>query len=465
MAKFLRPVARSIAGRLTLWFTATSLLLLFSALLIAYWALETRLRVENQAHLETKAKLVGALLMDALPPVEAVARVREEADSPIEASVFVRVLFADGSVMAESPGMTEELPRTLFPERERPSVVTGLSGKHYWAITKKFEGYGFSQPHVVQTASWADNAERVILPYRWRMWCGLALAFLFCGLAGYRIARSGIAPLHGLVAMSRDMQSSTLDRRIDTAPLPTELVGLGETINQMLDRLQQSFSRISNFSDDIAHELGTPLGIIRGQIEVALAAERTPGEYRDILESSLEEIVFLSGLVQRLLFLARIDNQVVALKFEPRDILAELSLIRDFYEPLASSQGVTLTVAPAGSAVSGAIDRILFQHAVGNLVTNAVRHTPSGGKVVMEASQGPGDFTVVVADTGCGIAEEHLPRLFERFHRVDPARETAGDHLGLGLAIVKSIVDLHRGQIQLVSRPGEGTRVTLRFPA
>ena len=255
IGRLLRSLFQSIAGRLTLWFTASSLLLLFSALVIAYWALETRLRIENQAHLETQVRLVGALLMDALPPTEAVQKVREETTSPTEAKMLVRVLFADGSLMAESPEMTGELPSRLFSARRGPTVVTGLSGKHYWAITKKFEGDGFTQPHVVQVASWADNAERVILPFRWRMWIGLTVAFLFCGLAGYRIARSGIAPLHGLVELASDMQSSTLDRRIDTAPLPTELVALGETINRMLDRLQGTFTRVSNFSGNCP---GTP---------------------------------------------------------------------------------------------------------------------------------------------------------------------------------------------------------------
>ena len=219
------------------------------------------------------------------------------------------------------------------------------------------------------------------------------------------------------------------------------------------------------FSDDIAHELGTPLGIIRGQIEVALAAERTSDEYRDTLVSSLEEIVLLSSLVQRLLFLARLDHQVVLPKFERRDIGAELVLIRDFYEPLASSQGVALEVFSGEMPVLGAVDRILFQRAIGNLVTNAIRHTPSGGRITLEASRGAGDVTVVVADNGAGIPAEQLPRIFERFHHIAPKGETAGDHLGLGLAIVKSIVDLHRGSVDLVSRPGEGTRATIRIPA
>ena len=253
--------------------------------------------------------------------------------------------------------------------------------------------------------------------------------------------------------------------RIDTAPLPTELVGLGETINQMLDRLQDAFERVSSFSDDIAHELGTPLGIIRGQMEVALASMRTPGEYRETLESSLEEIVSLSGLVQRLLLLARIDNQKAAPNLECRDIGAELALIRDFYEPLAGAGGVSLQVVSAGAAVMGPIDRILFQCAIGNLLTNSIRYTPSGGKVVLEVSQGQGQFLVTVSDTGAGIPAERLSQVFDRFHRGEPARETAGNHVGLGLAIVKSVVELHRGQISMDSRIGEGTRTTIHMPA
>jgi two-component system heavy metal sensor histidine kinase CusS len=248
----------------------------------------------------------------------------------------------------------------------------------------------------------------------------------------------------------------------------------------MLDRLEESFERISRFSADIAHDLRTPVNNIRGEAEVALARARSAGEYRDVVESCLEEAVRLSDLIGDLLFLARAESPLTHLRRERVDVGELLGGVREYYEASAADGGVSLTITIANEPVIAELDRTLLQRAVGNLVSNALAHTPPGGAVVLGTSidfsnpdssnydSSNPDFSTIrieVSDTGVGIPAEALPRVFDRFFRVDSSRSQGSGGTGLGLAIVQSIAVLHGGNVEISSQPGQGTRVTLRMPA
>jgi two-component system heavy metal sensor histidine kinase CusS len=242
--------------------------------------------------------------------------------------------------------------------------------------------------------------------------------------------------------------------------MPSEVQQLASTFNDMLDRLGDSFERLSRFSSDIAHELRTPLNNLRGEIDLALSKKRSPEEYVDLLGSLSEECEQLARLIDSLLFLARAEQPAMQIDREPVDIARELRLVCDFYEPAATEAGVRLTVT-APEKLAPQIDRTLFQRAVGNLVQNALAHTPNGGEVRIEAQNSGGGLAISVSDTGAGIAEEHLPRVFDRFYRADPARTRNSGGCGLGLPIVQSIARLHGGNVAIASHVGHGTRVTL----
>ncbi len=172
----------------------------------------------------------------------------------------------------------------------------------------------------------------------------------------------------------------------------------------------------------------------------------------------------MSGLIDSLLFLARAEDPKTEVEREPLDVGRELAAVQEFYGAAAAEAGVNLAVqAPAGLVAD--LNRPLFQRAVGNLVANALAHTPADGTVTLAARCDGEAVCVEVADDGRGIAAEHLPHLFDRFYRVDPSRSSAAGHVGLGLAIVKSIAELHRGSVAVASEVGRGTRVTLRLPA
>jgi two-component system heavy metal sensor histidine kinase CusS len=233
----------------------------------------------------------------------------------------------------------------------------------------------------------------------------------------------------------------------------------------MLDRLEESFERISRFSADIAHDLRTPVNNIRGEAEVALARARSAEEYRNVIESFLEEAVRLSALIGDLLFLARTESPLTHLRREPVDVGELLGGVREYYEASAADGGVSLTTTVADKPVIAEADRTLLQRAVGNLVSNALANTLPGGEVQLGTSADSSTIRIEVSDTGVGIPAEALPRVFDRFFRVDSSRSQGSGGTGLGLSIVQSILLLHGGNVQIWSQPGQGTRVTLHMPA
>ena len=228
----------------------------------------------------------------------------------------------------------------------------------------------------------------------------------------------------------------------------------------MLARLENSFTKLSQFSADLAHELRTPISNIRGEAEVTLTRPRTLEEYRTVIESIAAECERLSGVVDNLLFLARaeaVDRQIERNVFAARPAIEKIAA---YYRTVAEERGISITNKGDGEVYANAR---LFDRALSNLLDNALRFTPDGGKITIATETKPDRTELAIEDTGCGIPPQHLPRIFDRFYRADSSRSSQGT--GLGLALVKSITDLHGGSVEVASEVNRGTTVTLTFPA
>jgi len=386
------------------------------------------------------------------------------------AVLFVRLLEQGGRIHTETRGMSAlGLGVRLFPAARLGEEGLGSGVGHVTLAGRSFDlrairhamGGDAGPTSVVQIATDQTAHEALLAGYRRRMMLVLGLSLLGCTAVGFGMARRGMRPVARIGETLRRIRSTTLDERIPTRDLPKELLELAATSNEMLDGLERSFAQLSRFSADIAHELRTPIANLMGEVGVALAKPRAPEEYRAQLESCLEECNRLSRLIDSLLFLARAEGGEQPARRQPVDLGRELGAIAEFYEPLAAEAGVALRVA--GEPGTGALlDRALLQSAVGNLIENAVAATAQGGTVTLTCSREPDAVRVEVADTGCGIDPAHVPHLFDRLYRVDPARRGG---TGLGLSIVKGIVALHGGSVSISSEVGAGTRVTLRFPS
>lgn len=298
--------------------------------------------------------------------------------------------------------------------------------------------------------------------YRRTMGFILVPSIAAASAVGIALARRGLRPLGEFAATARLIGPSHMAERVRLQALPAELQDLAETFNAMLARLQDSFDRLERFSADIAHELRTPVHALRNAAEVTLQSTPSAEGDREALAVCLESAERLSRLIERLLFLARSEAPGREPATEPLDVAREIAMVCEFFDASAVEAGIGL-VAESSGPVAFALERTLFQRAVGNLVANALAHTPPGGRVVVSSEIGPTGLAVSVADTGCGVAAEHVPHLFDRFYRVETPR-SPGQGLGLGLAIVSSIVELHGGDASAASVPGVGTTITLRFP-
>jgi two-component system heavy metal sensor histidine kinase CusS len=368
-----------------------------------------------------------------------------------------------------TPGMAEQLDLQQFPNQQQTSrrglPMKGTSGQPF-RVTNSAVTVGSPPGRTIsiQVAVDISQKQELLARYRYWFWVILAGCLAIFPLVGYQIARQGIRPVEEIATTAQHISSTNLHERIRPQGYAVELASLASTFNQMLDRLEDSFDRISRFSADIAHDLRTPVNNIRGEAEVALARARTVDEYRDVLGSCLEETVRLSDLISDLLFLARAENPLTHLHCAPVNVGELLGSVRDYYEASAAEGGVSLTSTAGPEPIIADLDRTLIQRAVGNLIANAVAHTPPGGSVRLGAEAGGDVVRIAVTDTGVGIPAEALPRVFDRFDRVDASRSHASGGTGLGLAIVQSIMLLHGGKADIASQPGQGTQVRLHLP-
>jgi len=298
------------------------------------------------------------------------------------------------------------------------------------------------------------------------LWLFVAGAALATGLLGWFAASRGLAPLKAMRTRAAGVTAHSLDQRLPTDAVPAELAELATTLNEMLARLEEAFRRLSDFSSDIAHELRTPVSNLMTQTQVSLSRPRDADSYRGILESNAEELDRLARMIADMLFLAKADNALAASQLMARsetvDLAREVQGLFEFYEALADEKAVRLELMGAAQ-VPG--DRLMLRRALSNLLSNALRYTPAGQSVRIHMAREHDQIVLTVENPGEPIAPEHLPRLFERFYRADPSRQSAGgEGTGLGLAITQAIVQAHGGQIAVTSSQGH-TCFTIRLVA
>jgi signal transduction histidine kinase len=232
----------------------------------------------------------------------------------------------------------------------------------------------------------------------------------------------------------------------------------------MISRLEQAFERERRFTADASHELKTPLAVLRGDIEVALRRERTPDEYRRVLQSSLEEIARLTKLTEDLLTLARSDAGESVLELEQVQLDQLASEARAYIAPLAESAGIALSYDVPSSPIAVEGDQKRLKQLLVNLLDNAIKYTPAGGSSRLALAVEDTNAVIEVTDTGRGIPSAALPHIFERFYRQTDPRDSRVTGFGLGLAISKWIVDAHGGMIEVDSQEGRGSKFTVRLP-
>lgn len=292
------------------------------------------------------------------------------------------------------------------------------------------------------------------------LWFFVAGAAALTGVLGWAAVRGGLAPLRAMRDQAKDVTALQLSQRLAVDAVPYEMAQLAQSLNEMLERLEVAFRRLSDFSSDIAHELRTPLSNLLTQTQVALSRARSADEYRGILESNAEELEHMARMIADMLLLAKSENEFLVPNRELVNLSEEVQTLFDYYEALADERHIQLRRSGVGKVSA---DRLMLRRAIGNLLSNAVRHANPNTSIDVNIEVLDEGVAIVVENIGETIAPEHQERVFDRFFRVDPSRQRSTEGTGLGLAIAKSVVVAHGGTIKVRSAGGV-TAFTVLLP-
>ena len=305
------------------------------------------------------------------------------------------------------------------------------------------------------------NDEALLSTYLSSTIMALPLLLLLIGLSAWAVVKRGLAPLREFRKVAAMISAQDLSHRLSVVKMPQELSELAHGINFMLHRLDSDVQQLSQFSDDLAHELRAPISNLMGKAQVTLSRERPAEEYKAVLESSTEELGRVARIVSDMLFLAQVSHPAALVPFETIALEDEALKVINLFSLSAEDKQISVSVTGRGSTIG---DRLMIQRAISNLMSNAIRHCPVGQAITITIEVHATEVSLHVANPGAGIEPQHLPHLFDSFYRVDTHHSRAEGSTGLGLAIVKSIMSLHQGVAEVNSRPGKITTFKLGFP-
>ena len=461
----MRPL--SLATRLTLLFAVASVIVfpLFGWIIIG----------EMEDHFEEGDTAELRIIADAV--YDALAGMRAPSDLPPVERRFDDILIGhhsaslyiarnDGQLVYESghhPDLSSLEPGSFMHTDGDSIELLTEADETYRVLVRQIDGAGAAMPyaHTLVVATPIDYHLAFLAEFRSTLWLMVASGILIMSAMGWIAVRRGHAPLHKIVNRMRLVSATEDAEAISPQTVPRELRDLATSFNEMTRRVDESFKRLTNFNADIAHELRTPVTNLMTQTQVALSRVRSVDEYREILYSNMEEYERMAQMVGDMLFLAQQDAGSAHREVESIDLAAEFRSLLDYYEGWAEERGVMLMFEGAANVSA---DRRLLQRAFGNLLSNAIRHSPEGEPVHVSLTTSRDAVSVVIENRGAPIPTMELPMVFDRFFRVDPSRQRQGEGAGLGLAITKSIVEVHGGTIS-VSSDDTGTRFTVTLPA
>ena len=458
----------SLVTRLAVYYTISAAVLLVAAMSILYVVVVQHINTADNLFLADTLRAVQAALADKSTVSD---QLLEDEVPPGTTDYFVRVLDkGTKQVIAEQPEIGDRLSPSMFPEplSEDRVPTEGIeyktpSGQWFLLMSASaLLGSNSAKPVLIQVAQDRSDDKEFTENFG-KLLAAVLIGGIVCSAAiAFWTAKRALRPLEEMATATERVQASQLHQRLGRVRWPSELTVLAAGFDEMLARLEESFERLSRFSADLAHELRTPIQNLRGGAEVALTRTREAGEYREVIELSVEEYQRLSSMIDSMFFLARADNAETRLNRVKFKIGPAIDTILDFYDAAAREREIDLTRRGDGELYA---DPTLFSRAVNNLVSNALQHAPTAGEIQVSVVTEPNrPVQITVEDNGSGIGAEHLPRIFDRFYRVDAARSSSSASTGLGLAIVKSIMELHGGSVRAESKLGVGTKVTLTFP-
>jgi heavy metal sensor kinase len=454
----------SIKAKVVLFYMVVLFVILSGLGIFLYFSLSRIVYDSIDASLLSKAKTLATLVKDNGNETEFnfSDEVLWEYSSPKSMSFF-QIRRVDGTILEKSESVgKQELPfsdKTTFQTIHFKGKIVRMMNFHVPAEeghAKK--GHGL----IIQCAEGIGNQIGLLKTYKVILSLSVIGILIISSAGGFLIARKALTPVKEISRAIDKISETNLSERITPENIPEELKVLASSFNRTFDRLERSFNRQRQFVSDASHELRTPLSVIISQSEIILRRERSAEEYKNGLTAILEASKLMSGIIHQLLTLARLGTDRIELKMESLDLGAIMNEAVGLLKPLAALKGIAISIPAEGPhVISG--DRASLLELFSNIIDNAIKYNIPQGKIDISIKKEPGFIVTEVQDTGIGIPERDLDKVFDRFYRVDKARSKDISGIGLGLSICEEIVKLHGGRIEIKSKVGMGTIVRIYF--
>lgn len=384
---------------------------------------------------------------------------------------FIQVADKDNQIVWKSENLRQDSLPLVFDARNTLNNVEvnlpivkrtdftliGSGGEHLRVATRlsKFAQVSVAYPEeeIQQTLRELFSAYTIAFP----------IAIFISMFGGWLLARFSLKPVDKIINAAHDITAHNLSRRLPMPSSNDEIGRLTSTLNEMIERLQDSFEQIRQFTSDVSHELRTPLAILMGEMELALRSPKQNVQYKETIMSALEEVTRLSKVVQSLLEISRAETGQVKIDFLPLNLSDTIRDIAEDMQILAEEKGIKLESIIEDNIMIMA-DYVRIHQTLINVIDNSIKYNRPNGSVLVRMQADSQCAVIRISDTGVGIPDDCLEHIFDRFFRVDKARSRDVDGTGLGLAIVKWIVESHHGTIDVESQIGKGTMFTIKFP-
>jgi heavy metal sensor kinase len=454
---------RSLAFRLALVYAATCAILSIAAFLIFYHLMISNIHARTDNALAEELNECSSILAS-----KGVAALKEEIHRKTQSAgtgkVFLRLLTTDGKEIVSSDlspwgkiDISKTPPQSLAQDRPIFETLKLPGGEHNVRVI-----YGMAGPGMVlQIGRSLKDDEEILEDFRQAFRTAMAVVLTLVALGGWFMVRRSLSGVREVTRTAMAISDGAMGKRVPLTGRGDEIDRLSQTLNHMLDRIQSLITEMREVTDNIAHDLKSPVTRIRGLAEVTLTTGRSLAEYRGMAASTVEECDALLGMINTMLEISEFEAGVATLNITTVNISALIEEACDLFQPLAEDKGLVIKAqVPPQCLLSG--DKHKLQRVATNLLDNAIKYTSSGGTITVSVEEGEKEVIISVSDTGRGIAADDIPHIFDRFYRADKSRSESG--AGLGLSLVLAIVRAHGGNIEVNSSPGAGSTFTVVLP-
>jgi len=458
----------SIRLKLVIWFLIIFSVVFTTLEIFLYYKLESIIISKTEHHLSTTLDTIAGLLkleddhgqlqMELVELSNSAQGVYAEKLS----GQYYQIVNASGIIIARSPSLSladEKLPVVTNAVTPQFETVTGPNNVPIRLVSVS---YRFSEGLLtLQAADSLEDNYKLLSSFRKTVIITYPVIFLLCGAGTFFITGWALRSIRSFADSIDQISDRELSKRINEEDAVHELKGLAGSFNKMLNRLELSFNKQRQFLSDASHELRTPTSIIRSYCDVTLTRERSADEYREVLRKISESVNRMCNIINRILTISRFDYNVVSFRPVRVDIQEVINDVLRLVEPNAAGRGIKINCAGKDVFVNG--DREGLTEVFSNLVENAIKYNKPEGIIDINIREENGYAIISVADTGIGIPEDEIGKVFDRFYRVDSSRgQTVGS--GLGLSIVGAIVESHGGNIKVESTLGKGSVFSVFLP-